>query len=79
MHVCMFLCVCVCVHIADTIELMRRLFSLKMSPEVAGKSRISVMDRTAQHQDFFLKLLWVEIQNKLCLRRIIFAKTAAGR
>lgn len=81
LYVCMNACryVCVCVHITDTIGLMRRLFPLKMSPEVAGKPRISVIDRTAQHRDFFLKLLWVEIQNKLCLHWIIFAKTAAGR
>ena len=79
MDACTYVCACVCVRITDTIGLTRRLFSLKMSPEVAGKPRISVIDRTAQHRVFFLKLLWVEIQNKLCLCWIIFAKTAAGR
>ena len=67
MDACTYVCACVCVRITDTIGLTRRLFSLKMSPEVAGKPRISVIDRTAQHRVFFLKLLWVEIQNKLCL------------
>lgn len=78
LYVCMNACryVCVCVHITDTIGLMRRLFPLKMSPGVASKPRISAIDRTAQHW-FFLKLLWVEIQNKLCLHWIIFTKNCS--
>lgn len=37
MHVCMFVHVCVCVYIADTVRLKGRIFPLKMSPEAAGK------------------------------------------